>query len=155
MAEQADLQAKTRGRRELGPTFEDQERTPSGSSGQCRRAPSRRRAAAVALCRLLLSKPDLLLLDEPTNHLHASRGHWSGMQVYPGTVAAVTHDRYSSNAGWLILEPDRGAGIPWKTTLPASAAQARLAAEEKADRSYRPHWNASSSGPHVAARLAE
>lgn len=71
----------------------------------------------VALCRLLLSKPDMLLLDEPTNHLDAESVDWleQFLTRYPGTVVAVTHDRYFlDNAAEWILELDRGAGIPWK-----------------------------------------
>ena len=71
----------------------------------------------VALCRLLLSKPDMLLLDEPTNHLDAESVEWleQFLQKYPGTVIAVTHDRYFlDNAAEWILELDRGYGIPWK-----------------------------------------
>ena len=71
----------------------------------------------VALCRLLLQKPDILLLDEPTNHLDAETVAWleHHLQKYEGTVIAVTHDRYflDNVAGW-ILELDRGEGIPWK-----------------------------------------
>ena len=71
----------------------------------------------VALCRLLLQKPDILLLDEPTNHLDAESVAWleHHLQSYPGTIIAVTHDRYflDNVAGW-ILELDRGQGIPWK-----------------------------------------
>ncbi|HET8832275.1 MAG TPA: ATP-binding cassette domain-containing protein, partial [Casimicrobiaceae bacterium] len=71
----------------------------------------------VALCRLLLSKPDMLLLDEPTNHLDAESVEWleQFLQKFPGTVIAVTHDRYFlDNAAEWILELDRGYGIPWK-----------------------------------------
>ena len=71
----------------------------------------------VALCRLLLSKPDMLLLDEPTNHLDAESVDWleQFLQQFPGTVVAVTHDRYFlDNAAEWILELDRGRGIPWK-----------------------------------------
>ena len=71
----------------------------------------------VALCRLLLSKPDMLLLDEPTNHLDAESVDWleQFLQHFPGTVVAVTHDRYFlDNAAEWILELDRGHGIPWK-----------------------------------------
>src|SRR5215831_18065093 len=71
----------------------------------------------VALCRLLLSEPDMLLLDEPTNHLDALSVQWleQYLERYPGTVIAVTHDRYflDNVAGW-ILELDRGYGIPWE-----------------------------------------
>ena len=93
----------------------------------------------VALCRLLLSKPDLLLLDEPTNHLDAETVAWleRTLKDYPGTVVAVTHDRYflDNVAGW-ILELDRGAGIPWEGNYSSwlEQTQARLAAEEKADK---------------------
>ena len=71
----------------------------------------------VALCRLLLSKPDMLLLDEPTNHLDAESVEWleQFLQRFPGTVVAITHDRYFlDNAAEWILELDRGSGIPWK-----------------------------------------
>ena len=71
----------------------------------------------VALCRLLLENPDMLLLDEPTNHLDAESIDWleQFLHQYPGTVVAVTHDRYflDNVAGW-ILELDRGEGIPWQ-----------------------------------------
>jgi len=93
----------------------------------------------VALCRLLLSSPDLLLLDEPTNHLDAESVAWleRTLQDYPGTVVAVTHDRYflDNVAGW-ILELDRGFGIPWEGNYSSwlDQKQARLAVEEKADR---------------------
>jgi ATP-binding cassette ChvD family protein len=90
----------------------------------------------VALCRLLLSKPDILLLDEPTNHLDAESVYWleQFLHNYPGTVIAVTHDRYflDNVAGW-ILELDRGDGIPWKGNYSSWLEQkaARLAIEEK------------------------
>ena len=90
----------------------------------------------VALCRLLLQKPDLLLLDEPTNHLDAESVAWLErfLQEYKGTVVAVTHDRYflDNVAGW-ILELDRGRGIPWKGNYSAwlEQKQQRLTTEEK------------------------
>jgi sulfate-transporting ATPase len=92
----------------------------------------------VALCRLLLSRPDLLLLDEPTNHLDAESVAWleRTLRDYAGTVVAVTHDRYflDNVAGW-ILELDRGAGIPWEGNYSSwlEQKQARLAGEAKAD----------------------
>jgi ATP-binding cassette ChvD family protein len=92
----------------------------------------------VALCRLLLQKPDILLLDEPTNHLDAESVGWleQHLRRYEGTVIAVTHDRYflDNVAGW-ILELDRGAGIPWKGNYSSWLEQkkARLAIEEKAE----------------------
>ena len=93
----------------------------------------------VALCRLLLSKPDLLLLDEPTNHLDAESVAWleRTLQDYAGTVVAITHDRYFlDNAAQWILELDRGHGIPWEGNYSSwlEQKQARLAAEEKADK---------------------
>ncbi len=90
----------------------------------------------VALCRLLLQKPDILLLDEPTNHLDAESVAWleQHLQRYPGTVIAVTHDRYflDNVAGW-ILELDRGQGIPWKGNYSSwlEQKQKRLQTEEK------------------------
>jgi len=92
----------------------------------------------VALCRLLLQKPDILLLDEPTNHLDAESVAWLELhlQRYEGTVIAVTHDRYFLDhvAEW-ILELDRGEGIPWKGNYSSwlEQKQARLALEEKGD----------------------
>ena len=92
----------------------------------------------VALCRLLLQKPDILLLDEPTNHLDAETVAWleQHLQRYEGTVIAVTHDRYflDNVAGW-ILELDRGEGIPWKGNYSSWLEQkeGRLAQEQKAD----------------------
>ncbi|HQU48848.1 MAG TPA: energy-dependent translational throttle protein EttA, partial [Casimicrobiaceae bacterium] len=90
----------------------------------------------VALCRLLLSKPDMLLLDEPTNHLDAESVEWleQFLQKFPGTVIAVTHDRYFlDNAAEWILELDRGYGIPWKGNYSSWLEQkeARLATEAK------------------------
>jgi energy-dependent translational throttle protein EttA len=93
----------------------------------------------VALCRLLLQKPDLLLLDEPTNHLDTESVAWLErfLKDYPGTVVAITHDRYflDNVAGW-ILELDRGAGIPWEGNYTSWLDQKRerLAQEEKQDR---------------------
>ena len=92
----------------------------------------------VSLCRLLLSKPDLLLLDEPTNHLDAESVEWleQYLQKFPGTVVAVTHDRYFlDNAAQWILELDRGYGIPWEGNYSSWLAQkeARLAQEEAAE----------------------
>jgi ATP-binding cassette ChvD family protein len=92
----------------------------------------------VALCRLLLQRPDILLLDEPTNHLDAESVAWleHHLQEYPGTVIAVTHDRYflDNVAGW-ILELDRGSGIPWQGNYSSwlEQKQARLATEEKTE----------------------
>ena len=96
----------------------------------------------VALCRLLLSEPDILLLDEPTNHLDAESVQWLEMhlQQYKGTVIAVTHDRYflDNVAGW-ILELDRGEGIPWKGNYSSWLEQKtnRLAMEEKQESKRR------------------
>src|SRR3954466_8973606 len=92
----------------------------------------------VALCRLLLQKPDVLILDEPTNHLDAESVSWleQHLQRYEGTVIAVTHDRYflDNVAGW-ILELDRGAGIPWKGNYSSwlEQKQERLRREEKSE----------------------
>lgn len=96
----------------------------------------------VALCRLLLKQPDILLLDEPTNHLDAESIDWleQHLQQYPGTVIAITHDRYflDNVAGW-ILELDRGEGIPWKGNYSSWLEQKakRLAQEEKTESKRR------------------
>src|SRR5437660_1634728 len=92
----------------------------------------------VALCRLLLSRPDMLLLDEPTNHLDAESVEWleQFLQKFPGTVIAVTHDRYFlDNAAEWILELDRGYGIPWKGNYSSwlEQKQQRLAQEARAE----------------------
>jgi ATP-binding cassette ChvD family protein len=109
------------------------EKTDHLSGGERRR---------VALCRLLLKKPDILLLDEPTNHLDAETVAWleRHLREYPGTVIAVTHDRYflDNVAGW-ILELDRGEGIPWKGNYSGWLEQkeARMAREEKGESERR------------------
>jgi ATP-binding cassette ChvD family protein len=109
------------------------EKTDHLSGGERRR---------VALCRLLLRKPDILLLDEPTNHLDAETVAWleRHLREYPGTVIAVTHDRYflDNVAGW-ILELDRGEGIPWKGNYSGWLEQkeARMAREEKGESERR------------------
>jgi ATP-binding cassette ChvD family protein len=139
--EQAELQNKidAAGAWDLARTFEiamDALRLPPGDASVATLSGGERRR--VALCRLLLAGPDLLLLDEPTNHLDAESVAWleRTLQEYPGTVVAVTHDRYflDNVAGW-ILELDRGAGIPWEGNYSSWLAQkeARLAGEEKAD----------------------
>ena len=143
LAEQAELQDKidAAGAWDLDRTFEiamDALRLPPGDAPVATLSGGERRR--VALCRLLLAKPDLLLLDEPTNHLDAESVAWleRTLHDYPGTVVAVTHDRYflDNVASW-ILELDRGAGIPWEGNYSSwlEQKQARLAGEEKADRS--------------------
>ncbi len=122
---------------ELDRTLEvamDALRAPPGDADVANLSGGERRR--VALCRLLLQKPDLLLLDEPTNHLDAESVAWLErfLQEYAGTVVAVTHDRYflDNVAGW-ILELDRGRGIPWKGNYSEWLEQKRqrLATEEK------------------------
>jgi len=111
-------------------------RCPSGDTDVATLSGGERRR--VALCRLLLSAPDLLLLDEPTNHLDAESVAWLEhfLHDYPGTVVAVTHDRYflDNVAGW-ILELDRGLGIPWQGNYSSwlDQKQQRLAHEEKTE----------------------
>ncbi len=112
---------------------------PAGSSVKHLSGGERRR---VALCRLLLSEPDVLLLDEPTNHLDTESVQWleAHLQQYKGTVIAVTHDRYflDNVAGW-ILELDRGEGIPWKGNYSSWLEQKtiRLTMEEKQESKRR------------------
>ncbi len=118
----------------------------------------------VALCRLLLKQPDILLLDEPTNHLDAESIAWleRHLQQYPGTIIAVTHDRYflDNVAGW-ILELDRGEGIPWKGNYSSWLDQKRqrLAKEEKSESERQKtlqrelEWiNMSPKGRHAKAK---
>jgi sulfate-transporting ATPase len=111
-------------------------RLPPGDADVSRISGGERRR--VALCRLLLAKPDMLLLDEPTNHLDAESVAWLErfLKEYSGTIVAITHDRYflDNVAGW-ILELDRGHGIPWEGNYSSwlDQKQQRLAREEKAD----------------------
>jgi ATP-binding cassette ChvD family protein len=139
LEEQAKLQDRidAAGAWELDRTVEvamDALRLPPGDADVSVLSGGERRR--VALCRLLLRKPDLLLLDEPTNHLDAESVAWLEryLQEYPGTVVAITHDRYflDNVAGW-ILELDRGRGIPWKGNYSSWLEQkeARLSLEEK------------------------
>jgi ATP-binding cassette ChvD family protein len=139
LEEQAALQDRidAAGAWELDRTLEvamDALRLPPGDADVSVLSGGERRR--VALCRLLLRKPDLLLLDEPTNHLDAESVAWLEryLQEYPGTVVAITHDRYflDNVAGW-ILELDRGRGIPWKGNYSSWLEQkeGRLTLEEK------------------------
>jgi len=139
IAEQAELQEKIDAGNgwDLGRTVEiamDALRCPPSDSAVDKLSGGEKRR--VALCRLLLSKPDMLLLDEPTNHLDAESVAWLERHLaeFPGTVVAVTHDRYflDNVAGW-ILELDRGAGIPWEGNYSSWLKQKdkRLELEEK------------------------
>ena len=139
IAEQAELQEKIDAGNgwDLGRTVEiamDALRCPPSDANVEKLSGGEKRR--VALCRLLLSKPDMLLLDEPTNHLDAESVAWLERHLaeFPGTVVAVTHDRYflDNVAGW-ILELDRGAGIPWEGNYSSWLKQKdkRLELEEK------------------------
>jgi len=142
LAEQADLQTRIDAVNawDLERTLEiamDALRLPPPDADVTKLSGGERRR--VALCRLLLSKPDLLLLDEPTNHLDAESVAWleRTLQDYAGTVVAITHDRYFlDNAANWILELDRGRGIPWEGNYSSwlEQKQARLASEEKSDK---------------------
>lgn len=143
LAEQAELQEKIEvaGAWELERTLEiaaDALRLPPWDADVTKLSGGEQRR--VALCRLLLSKPDMLLLDEPTNHLDAESVAWLErfLHDYSGTVVAVTHDRYflDNVAGW-ILELDRGMGIPWEGNYSnwLEQKQKRLAEEEKQESS--------------------
>ncbi len=139
LAQQGDLQTsiEAMGAWELDRTIDiamDALRLPPGDADVATLSGGERRR--VALCRVLLEQPDLLLLDEPTNHLDAESVAWLERHLaeFPGTVVAVTHDRYFlDNVAQWILELDRGAGIPWKGNYSSwlDQKQKRLATEEK------------------------
>src|SRR5260370_37381698 len=164
IAEQAELQEKIDAGNgwALGRTVDiamDALRCPPGEADVEKLSGGERRR--VALCRLLLSKPDMLLLDEPTNHLDAESVAWLERHLgeVPGTVVAVTHDRYFLHnvAGW-ILQLDRGHGIPWRGNYTSSLAQTQgpLRPGEKANTTRQPalarelEWAPMSSQPPVA-----
>ena len=142
LEEQSNLQTKidAAGAWDLARTLEiamDALRLPAPDADVTKLSGGERRR--VALCRLLLSTPDLLLLDEPTNHLDAESVAWleRTLKDYAGTVVALTHNRYFlDNAASWILELDRGHGIPWEGNYSSwlEQKQARLASEEKADK---------------------
>ena len=141
IAEQAELQEKIDAGNgwDLGRAVEiamDALRCPPGDADVSKLSGGEKRR--VALCRLLLSKPDMLLLDEPTNHLDAESVDWleQFLTRFPGTVVAVTHDRYFlDNAAEWILELDRGHGIPWKGNYSSwlDQKQERLKVEESTE----------------------
>ncbi|MCG5500332.1 energy-dependent translational throttle protein EttA [Ectothiorhodospira lacustris] len=150
LAEQAELQDKidAAGAWDLERKLEvaaDALRLPPWDADVAKLSGGERRR--VALCRLLLSNPDMLILDEPTNHLDAESVAWLErfLQEFPGTVVAVTHDRYflDNVAGW-ILELDRGHGIPWEGNYSSWLEQKekRLAIEEKQESARRKNMEA-------------
>ncbi|EHQ51712.1 MULTISPECIES: energy-dependent translational throttle protein EttA [Ectothiorhodospira] len=150
LAEQAELQDKidAAGAWDLDRKLEvaaDALRLPPWDADVTKLSGGERRR--VALCRLLLSSPDMLILDEPTNHLDAESVAWLErfLQEFPGTVVAVTHDRYflDNVAGW-ILELDRGHGIPWEGNYSSWLEQKekRLAIEEKQESARRKNMEA-------------
>ena len=133
-------------------------RLPPGDADVAKISGGERRR--VALCRLLLERPDLLLLDEPTNHLDAESVAWLErfLKDYPGTVVAITHDRYflDNVAGW-ILELDRGEGIPWEGNYSSwlDQKQARLGAEEKQESARRRTLQRELEWVHMSARARQ
>src|SRR5512137_2286919 len=133
-------------------------RLPPGDADVAKISGGERRR--VALCRLLLERPDLLLLDEPTNHLDAESVAWLErfLKDYPGTVVAITHDRYflDNVAGW-ILELDRGEGIPWEGNYSSwlDQKQARLAMEEKQESARRRTLQRELEWVHMSARARQ
>ena len=150
-AEQAQLEAHHR-RRPTGTTSSARSKSRPTRCGCRPGTPTSARISGgerrrVALCRLLLSKPDMLLLDEPTNHLDAESVRWLEhfLEQYPGTVIAVTHDRYflDNVAGW-ILELDRGHGIPWQGNY-SSWLEQKEAATARSRSSSRARSSACSS----------